>query len=119
MNYSAQVYQLMDREFGEVCRFILEKQCQDISLNPNRIEGKDLPRLSRILSGRVSKFGEERARRLGMELNNLRAAELESEDLEEQGDVPKLFTQDSGAQKSRTSAGVIDVSRKLAKKNQD
>jgi hypothetical protein len=82
MNYSAQLYRIMEDEMGEVGRFVLEKQCKNLNIDPNRIEPHNLPRLSRILSGIMSRFGDEKARRITMAIGNLRSMHRGENDIE-------------------------------------
>ena len=89
MNYSDRIYRILETELGDVGRFVLEKQCQDLNINPHKITPENLPRLSRILSGVMSRFGEDKARRVSMAINNLRACEVEEEVEEETGTCPK------------------------------
>ena len=71
----------MEQEFGDVGRMILEKQCADINVDPRNIKGEHLPRLSRILSGLVARYGDVKAKRVSMAINNLRIHELEEEEM--------------------------------------
>jgi ribosomal protein L40E len=73
----------METELGEVGKFVLEKQCRDLEIDPKQIEGRHIPRLSRILSGIMSRFGSEKSRRIDMALNNLRLKELEDEEVKD------------------------------------
>lgn len=147
MNYSAQLYRLMEEELGDVGRHVLEKQCKDLNINPDNIEGKNLPRLSRILSGIMSRFGADKAKRLSTAINALRAAELEEEveetqdlicprcrnpelphaetcsrcgaQLEEEEAAPKLFSEGAYSdEKSRTDLAVTDISARLTKRKE-
>jgi hypothetical protein len=82
MNYSAELYRIMEDEMGEVGRFVLEKQCKDLNIDPTRIEPHNLPRLQRILSGIMSRFGDEKARRVTMAIGNLKAIHRGENDIE-------------------------------------
>jgi DNA-directed RNA polymerase subunit RPC12/RpoP len=139
MNFSSHLYRIMEDELGDVGKFVLEKQCKDLNIDPQSIEGDSLPRLSRILSGIMSRFGDEKARRVMMSINNLRASEQTHENiecpkcgtmlpsttimcdncgatLEEDEDAPKLFSKDSEA--DRRGVEIVDVSVKAPRRTE-
>jgi hypothetical protein len=120
----------MEREFGQVGSFVLEKQCSNISIDPNLIGPRDIPRLSRILSGLVSRFGPDRARRVYVEMNNLltEADEAAAEETEDEGkvdeaeveddrkderEIPRLFSSEGSriSDKHKTGMTIMDVSK--------
>lgn len=103
----------MDREFGNVGRLVLEKQCRDLDINSNFIEPKDLARLARILSGLVSRFGNDRARRVLIEINNLIVEDNEVEEKEsDEEELPRLFYTKDFADKIKGNLNISDVSVK-------
>ncbi len=134
----------MESEFGDVGRYVLEKQCRDLNIDPRYIEGGNLPRLSRIFSGLMSRFGDDKARRISIAINNLRAQEIEKEEPQEntcpecatpvlvgsekcnrcgatlikEDTAPKLFSQETyGSKSAKGGLNIVDVSQKAAKKH--
>lgn len=143
MNYSEQLYILVERELGEVGRYVLEKQCRDLNIDPSNIEKESLPRLSRIFFGLMSRFGDDKAKRISVAINSLRAGEPEEEEPkefvcplcdtpasaddnlcrncgakfgEDEG-TPKLFSEDAGRTgRGKNELTIVDVSKRFAKK---
>jgi hypothetical protein len=124
----------MEDEMGEVGRFVLEKQCKNLNIDPDNIGPNNLPRLSRILSGIMSRFGDEKGRRVSMAISHLRSTERGENDiecpdchkfipansktcdhcgtsLEEDESVPKLFSEETqDAEKVQSDIEVVDLS---------
>ena len=71
---SRKIYEIMAREMGHLGKFIVEKQCKDLNIDPDNIEEKDLPRVSEALKAVMSSFaGEEKAKKIAMEIKRLKA----------------------------------------------
>jgi len=145
MNYSEQLYILVERELGEVGRYVLEKQCKDLNIDPQNIEAQSLPRLSRIFFGLMSRFGDDKAKRISMAINNLKVEEAEDEELkefvcplcntlasaddnscrkcgakfgEDEG-APKLFSEGTERTgRAKNGLTIVDVSKRFAKKEE-
>lgn len=107
----------MEREFGNVGRFVLEKHCRNLGIDPTMIEPHDLPRLARILSGLVSRFGAGRAKQVYVEINNLGATDADKDKtVHDEDSIPKLFSRDELEQKILRDLQIKDVSEKLTNK---
>ncbi len=104
----------MRREFGDIGGFVLEKQCSDIDIDPNSIESKDIPRLSRILAGLVSKFGDDKSNKVFIEINKLIKEDnaKEAKEEEEEEEVPSLFTSSKLVDKVKGGVDIKDISEK-------
>lgn len=146
MNYSEQLYALMERELGSVGKHVLEKQCRDLNIDPRNIEGSNLPRLSRILSGLMSRFGADKSKKVSLAISNLRLAEMEEDqeeakfvcprckrpespyakkcsrcgtEFEEAESMPRLFKEESyEVGGKQTGPTVVDISARATKKTQ-
>jgi len=70
---SRKINGIMSREMDTTGRFIVKKQCKDLGIDPDRIEARDLPELSRALVKAIGVFtGAEKAQRLYKELRGLK-----------------------------------------------
>ena len=70
---SRKVYEIMAREMGHLGKFIVEKQCNDLGIDPDNIQEKDLPQVSNALKNVMTSFaGEEKAKKIAMEIKRLK-----------------------------------------------
>jgi DNA invertase Pin-like site-specific DNA recombinase len=118
--YSKKIQGIMDREFGKIGRFVLEKQCNDLGIEPNLIDAEDVPRLARRLSEVVSKFDEVRAKRVLIEIMNLVVKDTEEEGEEDEreeneSEIAKVELEETGS----SDVSLKDISERLvARKGQ-
>ena len=71
---SRKIYEIMAREMGHLGKFIVEKQCKDLGIDPDNIQESDLPRVSNALRDVMNSFaGEEKAKKISMEIKRLKA----------------------------------------------
>ncbi|MEM3445424.1 MAG: hypothetical protein QXJ27_07395 [Thermoplasmata archaeon] len=69
---SEKVYNIMGREMGHIGKFIVQKQCKDLGINPDDIKVEDLPRIAKALGDVMKTFGgEEKGRAIEMEIKKL------------------------------------------------
>jgi len=70
---SRKVYEIMAQEMGHLGKFIVEKQCKDLGIDPDNIQEADLPRVSETLKNVMTSFaGEEKAKKIGMQIKRLK-----------------------------------------------
>ena len=71
---SRKIYEIMAREMGHLGKFIVEKQCKDLNIDPDNIQESDLPRISEALKNVMASFaGEEKAKKIAMEIKRLKS----------------------------------------------
>ena len=69
---SRKVHNIMAREMGQMGKFIVTKQCNNLGLDENNIRSADLPKLSKVLAEVMKTFGgDEKARRIELEIKRL------------------------------------------------
>ncbi len=70
---SRKIYGIMAREMGHLGKFIVEKQCKDLDINPEEIGKEDVDRLAEaIRKVMVSFAGEDKAKKIWMEMKRLK-----------------------------------------------
>ena len=70
---SRKLHLLMASEMGTIGKFIIKKQCDKLSLDPENLREMDLLNLSHTLAEAVRMFtGDEKAQRIKMEIRKLR-----------------------------------------------
>ena len=93
---SRKIHSIMAREMGQLGKFIVKKQCQDIGCEPDEIEEKHLRELSHALGKVMVTFGgEAKAKIIEAEIKKLAhaaAEKKEGEKEEEHEDKPKEKT---------------------------
>ena len=70
-NFSTEIFDIMAREMGIIGEYIVKNQCFEIGIMYNSITWEDVPRLSKALSEVMMSFGEEKARKILEEIENL------------------------------------------------
>jgi len=69
---SEKVYNIMAREMGHIGKFIVQKQCKDLGINPEDIKPEDLPKVGKALGDVMKTFGgEEKGRAIESEIKRL------------------------------------------------
>jgi len=69
---SRKVQNIMAREMGHLGKFIVQKQCKDIGMDPEEIDEKRVQELAKALGKVMLTFGgEEKARRIEQEIRRL------------------------------------------------
>lgn len=69
---SRKVYNIMAREMGHLGKFIVNKQCKDLGINPEELGIEDLFELSKALGKVMVTFaGEEKAKKIEQEVRKL------------------------------------------------
>ncbi len=70
---SRKIYSIMAREMGHLGKFIVEKQCKDLGINPEEITENDLDKVAdAIRKVMISFSGEEKAKKIWMEIKRLK-----------------------------------------------
>jgi hypothetical protein len=70
---SRKIYSIMAREMGHLGKFIVEKQCKDLGINPEEIVENDVDKVAdAIRNVMVSFSGEEKAKKIWMEIKRLK-----------------------------------------------
>ncbi|MEM3396312.1 MAG: hypothetical protein QW620_05695 [Thermoplasmata archaeon] len=69
---SEKVYNIMGREMGHIGRFIVQKQCKDLGINPDDIKPEELPKIAKALGDVMKTFGgEEKGKAIEAEIKRL------------------------------------------------
>ncbi|MCX8173595.1 MAG: hypothetical protein N3F63_03170 [Thermoplasmata archaeon] len=69
---SEKVYNIMGREMGHIGRFIVQKQCKDLGINPEDIKTEDLPKIAKALGDVMKTFGgEDKGKAIEAEIRRL------------------------------------------------
>ena len=72
---SRKVHNIMAREMGQLGKFIVNKQCSTLGLDPDNIHEADLPKLAKAFGEVMLTFGgTEKAKNVEMEVKRLAAA---------------------------------------------
>ena len=70
---SRRIYSIMAREMGHLGKFIVEKQCKDLGINPEEIEEKDVDKVAdAIRKVMISFSGEDKAKKIWFEIKRLK-----------------------------------------------
>ncbi len=70
---SKKIYSIMAREMGHLGKFIVEKQCKDLGIDPEEIDEENLDKVAdAIRNVMVSFSGEEKAKKIWMEIKRLK-----------------------------------------------
>ncbi len=70
---STRIYGLMAQEMGHLGKFIVEKQCKDLGIDPENIQQKDVDRIAEALRNVMVSFaGEEKAKKIWMEIKRMK-----------------------------------------------
>ena len=70
---SRKIYGIMAREMGHLGKFIVEKQCKDLGINPEEITENDLDKVAdAIRKVMISFSGEEKAKKIWMEIKRVK-----------------------------------------------
>ena len=71
---SRKIYEIMAREMGHLGKFIVEKQCKDLGIDPENIEEKDIPPVANAIKKVMVSFaGDEKAKKISAEIRRLKA----------------------------------------------
>ncbi len=66
---SRKIHSIMAREMGHLGKFIVEKQCKDLGINPEEIGEKDLDAVAEAIRKVMISFaGEDKAKKIWMEM---------------------------------------------------
>ncbi len=58
---------------GHLGKFIVEKQCRDLGIDPENIESKDVPAVANAIKNVMVSFaGEEKAKKIWVEIKKLK-----------------------------------------------
>ena len=69
---SRKIHSMMAKEMGTLGKFIIKKQCTNLSIDPDEIEQKDLPALAKAISDAVIMFtGKDKSDRIRQEMRKL------------------------------------------------
>lgn len=69
---SRKIYNIMAREMGHLGKFIVNKQCKDLNINPEQIEAQHLLQISKALGKVMLTFGgEEKGKKIEAEIRKL------------------------------------------------
>ena len=70
---SRKINSIMAREMGHLGKFIVEKQCKDLGINPEEISEGEIDRVAEaIRKVMVSFAGEDKAKKIWMEIKRLK-----------------------------------------------
>lgn len=70
---SRKIHSIMAREMGHLGKFIVEKQCKDLGINPEEIGEEDIEAIANaIRKVMVSFAGEEKAKKIWVEMKRLK-----------------------------------------------
>ena len=70
---SRKIYEIMAREMGHLGKFIVEKQCRDLGIDPDNIEEKDVPAVADAVKNVMVSFaGDEKAKKIWTEIKRLK-----------------------------------------------
>ena len=69
---SRKLQNIMAREMGQLGKFIIQKQCKDLGLDPENVTPEDLPTLSKALGKVMLSFGgQAKAENIEREIRKL------------------------------------------------
>jgi hypothetical protein len=69
---SRKLQSIMAREMGQLGKFIIQKQCKDMSIDPEEISATDLAKISKALAKVMVSFGgEAKAQSIEREIKRL------------------------------------------------
>lgn len=71
LNFSKAIHNIMMREMGDFGVYIIQKQCYEHGIMPEKINEREIPKLARALSEAMLDFGEEKARKILGEIKSL------------------------------------------------
>jgi tetratricopeptide (TPR) repeat protein len=90
--FTAKIYDIMDREMKELGPFIVKKQCLLIHVDPENIQPQDLPQLaSKLAEAMVMFAGHEKANRIYSEIRKLRNLDLIAKEERSEGTKLKML----------------------------
>ena len=70
---SRKIYEIMAREMGHLGKFIVEKQCKDLGIDPDSIEEEDVPAVANAIKNVMVSFaGDEKAKKIWLEIKKLK-----------------------------------------------
>jgi hypothetical protein len=73
---SRKVQNILAREMGQLGKFIVNKQCKDLGVDPEDIDKADLEKLSKAFGDVMLTFGgQEKANKIMMEIRRLAPSE--------------------------------------------
>lgn len=69
---SRKVHNIMAREMGQLGKFIVNKQCSNLAIDPENIHDSDLPKLAKAFGDVMLTFGgAEKAKNMELEIKKL------------------------------------------------
>ena len=70
---SRKIYEIMAHEMGHLGKFIVEKQCKDLGIDPENIGADDVLAVANAIKNVMVSFaGEEKAKKIWMEIKRLK-----------------------------------------------